>query len=143
MWTSPTRPPSSWRNAPYGVIRCTVPSTTAPTSRSAMSGTNLSAVPRRLDRPTRPNPGRRKASVPPPRKRRQYAVSPVVTKRRARRPLASADAGAGLAVLRNHHEWDLPRLDHAEAFAGEPLEVGGVLELRDPVVQLPVLVHKG
>src|SRR5712691_1748961 len=37
MWTSPIRPSSSWRNAPYGVIRWTVPSTTAPTSISAIS----------------------------------------------------------------------------------------------------------
>src|SRR5947208_7845625 len=36
MWTRPTLPSSNWRNAPYGVMRCTVPSTTAPTSSSAI-----------------------------------------------------------------------------------------------------------
>src|SRR5262249_40685389 len=36
MWTSPILPSSSCRNAPYGVMRWTVASTTAPTSRAAM-----------------------------------------------------------------------------------------------------------
>jgi hypothetical protein len=35
MWTSPIFPPSRVRKAPYGVMRLTVPSMTAPTSRSA------------------------------------------------------------------------------------------------------------
>src|SRR2546427_10779830 len=36
MWIRPTLPSSSCRNAPYGVMRWTAPSTTAPTSRSAI-----------------------------------------------------------------------------------------------------------
>src|SRR5919204_4378113 len=45
MWTRPTLPPSRVRNAPYGVILETVPSTTAPTSRSASFSSSESSVP--------------------------------------------------------------------------------------------------
>src|SRR6266487_2652495 len=36
MWTRPIFPSSSWTNAPYGVMRWTRPSTTAPTASSAI-----------------------------------------------------------------------------------------------------------
>ena len=45
MCTSPIFPPSRVRKAPYGVMRLTVPSMTAPTSRSARTPPFLSGAP--------------------------------------------------------------------------------------------------
>src|SRR5215216_3728313 len=69
MWTSPILPPSRVRKAPYGVMRLTVPSMTAPTSRSART-----PPPTELRRPPgRSSPAhRRVASVPSARLGRQY-----------------------------------------------------------------------
>src|SRR5919108_2972560 len=119
MWTRPRRPSSSWRNAPYGVMRCTVPSTTAPTSRSAIS-TPSSVGPSR--------PGQQGAHYP------------------TRRDRASTELAGGrvrLASLRHGHEGDLPLLHHAQALPGQELQVLGVPEPVDPVLQPGPLLEQG
>src|SRR6266542_1439964 len=116
MWTSPTRPPSIWMNAPYGVMRCTVPSTTAPTSRSAISSSfepwgQGDLTPGCPNYPTGPGG-------------RQYVE--IGTRR------TSAGGRLGRTVLRDEDERDLAGLDHAEAFPCHSNQIPGVVQAADP-----------
>src|SRR5512132_4127120 len=68
MWTSPIFPPSRVRKAPYGVMRLTVPSMTAPTSRSSARTPPFGPCSAGRSPPAH----RRFASVPSARLGRQY-----------------------------------------------------------------------
>src|SRR2546421_12307629 len=125
MWTRPTRPPSSWMNAPSGVIRCTVPSTTAPTSRSAMPSSS------RLW--SEPSPARCGELS-----HRDHA--PSICRNRAVRtgPRPSAARRLRVAVLGHDGERDLARHHHPDALSGQALQVGRVVEELDPGLEPPV-----
>src|SRR5207247_3680832 len=86
---------------------------TPPRTRSISgSGTNASATPS-CWRSRRPEVGR----------------SPAIGRRRRVTP-------------RDRHERDLTRLDHPETFPREPLEGRRVVEVRDPPLQLRVLLFE-
>src|SRR5437867_787030 len=123
MWTRPTRPPSSWMNAPYGVIRCTVPSTTAPTSRSAIASSSRSWD----EAPSPRDPARGSGTIP-------SGPGGVNTHRNVAKP-GEADRSAGRrlgrSVLRNDDERHLARLHHPQALPGQLLDVAGVVVLAD------------
>src|SRR5919106_1523625 len=97
-------------NAPYGVMRWTVPSTTAPISMSAMSIAPFGQGPS--------DPPNGEATIPP-------ASKSVNT---------SAARGLGPRLV-GDHEPDLPGLDHAQALPGQTLEVLGVVEPVDVVLE--------
>src|ERR687892_2755509 len=115
MWTRPTLPSSSWRKAPYGVMRWTVPSTTAPTSMSAMSTPFV-----HRDR----GPGLQGGHYPirPP----EPSMASIPRAGFCSCCCRLAVALGELAALRDGDEGDLSRLDHAETFPGDPLELLGI-----------------
>src|SRR5881296_3372732 len=116
-------------NAPYGVMRCTVPSTTAPTSRSAISSSFEPWS------ETSPHPG--SGNYPIGAQGRQY-VKNWTCRARPRRPLTGGRLGC--TVLGHDHERHLTGLDHAEALPGQVLQIRGIVQLLDPLLELLVLV---
>src|SRR5947208_146356 len=128
MWTSPTRPPSNWMNAPYGVIRCTVPSTAAPTSRSAMSSSSSGCW-------SEPHPlGVGELS------HRDQGPSICSKPGRPDRIDGSTASRLRASVPGHDGERDLARHDHAEALPGQALQVGRVVEPLNALGQALVLM---
>src|SRR3954447_22878794 len=124
MCTSPTLPPSSVRNAPWGVMRETVPSMTAPTSRSASvcssdDGRSL------LERPNL-------ASVPSAFRPRQWDG----------RPAGATGSAVGVGGAVGQDQRRLAGPDHAEALPGEPFELDRVVEPLDLCLETRVLLRE-
>src|SRR5213592_2654720 len=103
-------------NAPYGVMRCTVPSTTAPTSRSAISSSFEPWS------ETSPHPG--SGNYPIGAEGRQY-VKNGTCRAQPRRPLAGGRLGR--TVLGHDDERHLAGLDHPQTLPSQLLQVGGIV----------------
>src|SRR5438105_13772507 len=121
-------------NAPYGVMRCTVPSMTAPTSRSAMSSsfTTWSEA--------NPHPGSHRTVGPAVRELSHRHQAPSIFRNRVcrtgsvERPGPLARGRLRAPALGDHDERDLAGLHHAQALPRQALQVLGIVELPDALL---------
>src|SRR5688572_4494022 len=114
-------------------MRWTVPSTTAPTSMSAIRTPLVQWGPR--PRPTgRPLSHQATGSV-----NGQYSASARVL---LFQPPTLAVGLWKAPALRHGDEGDLAGFDHTEALPGDPLEFGRILEPLNPTIQATSLLHQ-